>query len=101
MKLMFVGCALHGARCVGGDLKKGELDIIRCKDANAIEPARAVVRALEFHPQGEILLAAGLDKTVVRCLLLVCMVVLIGWYWAGSFLPNRRQKKCESRKSFS
>uniref|UniRef100_A0A7S2GVY7 Anaphase-promoting complex subunit 4 WD40 domain-containing protein n=1 Tax=Octactis speculum TaxID=3111310 RepID=A0A7S2GVY7_9STRA len=42
----------------------GELDVIRCKDANASAPARASVQALEFHPDGALLLAGGLDKTV-------------------------------------
>ena len=37
---------------------------IRCKDANAMEPCRAAVQALAFHPAGELLLTAGLDKTV-------------------------------------
>jgi len=49
-----------------GPLHPGELDIIRCKDANAVEPSRGVVRSVAFHPRGEILLTAGMDKTV-RC----------------------------------
>eukprot|EP00613_Pedinella_sp_CCMP2098_P072880 CAMPEP_0171925820 /NCGR_PEP_ID=MMETSP0993-20121228/24365_1 /TAXON_ID=483369 /ORGANISM="non described non described, Strain CCMP2098" /LENGTH=464 /DNA_ID=CAMNT_0012564519 /DNA_START=99 /DNA_END=1490 /DNA_ORIENTATION=- len=51
-----------GAR--GGPLGSGELDIIRCKDANAVEPSRSVVRSVAFHPKGELLLTAGMDKTL-------------------------------------
>eukprot|EP00613_Pedinella_sp_CCMP2098_P058118 CAMPEP_0171873120 /NCGR_PEP_ID=MMETSP0992-20121227/34207_1 /TAXON_ID=483369 /ORGANISM="non described non described, Strain CCMP2098" /LENGTH=292 /DNA_ID=CAMNT_0012497709 /DNA_START=102 /DNA_END=977 /DNA_ORIENTATION=- len=51
-----------GAR--GGLLGSGELDIIRCKDANAVEPSRSVVRSVAFHPKGELLLTAGMDKTL-------------------------------------
>lgn len=36
----------------------------RCKDANQHEPAKAVVRAVSFHPTGELLLAGGFDKTL-------------------------------------
>lgn len=45
-------------------IRKGTLDVLRCKDANAAEQAQAVVRACAFHPRGELLLAAGLDKRV-------------------------------------
>jgi WD40 repeat protein len=50
----------------GGPKKvpQGELNILRCKDANAVENSRAAVRVVSFHPKGEILMTAGLDKTV-------------------------------------
>ena len=47
-----------------GPLPAGELDVLRCKDANAAGPSRAVVRSCSFHPAGELLLTAGLDKTL-------------------------------------
>lgn len=47
-----------------GRIAKGELDILRCKDANAMENSRASVRVVSFHPKGELLMTAGLDKTV-------------------------------------
>ena len=53
-----------GGKGKGGALQPGELDILRCKDANAAEPSRGVVRSVKFHPRGEILLTAGMDKTV-------------------------------------
>ncbi|CAN0421830.1 unnamed protein product, partial [Laminaria digitata] len=36
----------------------------RCKDANQHDPAKAVVRAVSFHPAGELLLTGGFDKTL-------------------------------------
>ncbi|CAN0171064.1 unnamed protein product, partial [Discosporangium mesarthrocarpum] len=36
----------------------------RCKDANQHEPSKAVVRAVSFHSDGELLLAGGFDKTL-------------------------------------
>jgi len=47
-----------------GPLPAGELDVLRCKDANAAGPSRAVVRSCSFHPAGELLLTAGLDKSL-------------------------------------
>jgi U3 small nucleolar RNA-associated protein 18 len=47
-----------------GPLPAGELDVLRCKDANAAGPSRAVVRSCAFHPRGELLLTAGLDKSL-------------------------------------
>ncbi len=31
-------------------------------DANQAEPSSAVVRSVEFHPNGQLLLTAGMDK---------------------------------------
>ncbi|CAM9257503.1 unnamed protein product [Pylaiella littoralis] len=48
----------------GGVLEPGYLNIVRCKDANQHDPAKAAVRAVSFHPTGELLLAGGFDKTL-------------------------------------
>jgi U3 small nucleolar RNA-associated protein 18 len=32
------------------------------QDANQHDPCHAVVRSVEFHPNGQLLLTAGLDK---------------------------------------
>eukprot|EP00903_Cladosiphon_okamuranus_P020562 g18874.t1 len=54
--------ALKGGR--GGVLEPGYLNIVRCKDANQHDPAKAAVRAVSFHPTGELLLSGGFDKTL-------------------------------------
>lgn len=48
----------------GGPLPPDQIDIVRLKDANIQARSQAVVRALQFHRSGELLLTAGLDKTV-------------------------------------
>jgi WD40 repeat protein len=49
-------------------LPPNRLDIIRCPDANLVDPNKAVVRAVSFHPGSDpdrpLLLTAGLDKTL-------------------------------------
>lgn len=47
----------------------------RCKDANQHDPAKATVRAVSFHPTGELLLAGGFDKTL-RLFQVQCGAVL-------------------------
>ena len=49
-------------------LPPNRLDIIRCPDANLVDPNKAVVRAVNFHPGSDpdrpLMLTAGLDKTL-------------------------------------
>jgi hypothetical protein len=49
-------------------LLPSRLDIIRCPDANLVDPNKAVVRVVNFHPGSDpdrpLLLTAGLDKTL-------------------------------------
>ena len=40
------------------------LEVSRVKDANQSDPCQAVVRSLEFHPSGQLLLTASLDKRI-------------------------------------
>ncbi|CEG41372.1 u3 small nucleolar rna-associated protein 18 [Plasmopara halstedii] len=47
----------------GEMLPQGSLDVIRMKDANQHAPSNAVIQSVQFHPNGQILLTAGLDKT--------------------------------------
>ncbi|KAF4325490.1 hypothetical protein BBO99_00000334 [Phytophthora kernoviae] len=48
-----------------GDLvPQGSLDIVRMKDANQHAPSNAVIQSVQFHPNGQLLLTAGLDKTL-------------------------------------
>ncbi len=46
----------------GALLPAGLLETTRMRDANIAEPSRAVVRSVEFHPDGQVLMTAGLDK---------------------------------------
>ncbi len=43
-------------------LPSGRLETTRLKDANQEEPSEAVVRSVEFHPSGQLLMAASLDR---------------------------------------
>lgn len=43
-------------------LPSGRLEATRLKDANQEEPSEAVVRSVEFHPGGQLLMAASLDR---------------------------------------
>ncbi|TYZ63226.1 hypothetical protein PybrP1_002029 [[Pythium] brassicae (nom. inval.)] len=48
----------------GDVLQQGSIDICRMKDANQHGPSNAVVQSVQFHPNGQLLLTAGLDKTL-------------------------------------
>jgi U3 small nucleolar RNA-associated protein 18 len=43
-------------------LPPGSLEATRLKDANVAEPSKAVVQSLGWHPGGQLMLTAGLDK---------------------------------------
>lgn len=45
-----------------GRLPQGTLEVTRVKDANIVEPSEAVVRSVEFHKNGQLLMTAGFDK---------------------------------------
>ena len=47
-----------------GRLPPGSLETSRMKDANQHDPHDSVVRSVEFHPGGQLLMTAGLDKRV-------------------------------------
>ncbi|RMZ57213.1 hypothetical protein APUTEX25_004047 [Auxenochlorella protothecoides] len=46
----------------GRALPAGQLEASRMRDANAADPAQGVLRALQYHPNGQLLLTASLDK---------------------------------------
>ncbi len=73
------------------------LNIVRCPDANLVDPNKAVVRCIDFHPGSEpdqpLMLTAGLDKTLrffqvgeeksekihgihCKCILLYCLAIV-------------------------
>lgn len=45
-------------------LPQGSLEITRMKDANQHAPSGAAIQSVQFHPNGQLLLTAGLDKTM-------------------------------------
>jgi U3 small nucleolar RNA-associated protein 18 len=45
-------------------LPPGSIETARMKDANQHAPHEAVVQSVEFHPSGQLLMTAGLDKRV-------------------------------------
>lgn len=49
-------------------LKPGRIELVRCPDANQMDPSRSVVQAVQFHrgsdPDRPLLLTAGLDKSL-------------------------------------
>lgn len=45
-------------------LPQGKVEATRLRDANASEPSSAVIRSVQFHSNGSLLLTAGLDKTL-------------------------------------
>lgn len=56
---------LSGAGALLGKNKQlagGLIETTRLKDANQQEPSKSVVQSVEFHPAGQLLLTAGLDK---------------------------------------
>ena len=53
-----------GVSSAGRVLPQGKVEATRMQDANASEPSDAVIRSVQFHPNGSLLLTAGLDKAV-------------------------------------
>lgn len=45
-------------------LLQGQLELSRMKDANQEAPSNASIQSVQFHPNGQLLLTAGLDKTL-------------------------------------
>lgn len=53
-----------GIASSGRVLPQGTLEATRVRDANAAEPSNAVIRSVQFHANGSLLLTAGLDKSL-------------------------------------
>jgi U3 small nucleolar RNA-associated protein 18 len=56
--LLRAGGLLAGSRT----LPPGRIEMTRLKDGNYEEPNQSVVRSVEFHPNGQLMMTAGLDK---------------------------------------
>ncbi|KAG1711779.1 hypothetical protein DVH05_009022 [Phytophthora capsici] len=48
----------------GDLLPQGTLEVARMKDANQHAPSNAVIQSVQFHSNGQLMLTAGLDKTL-------------------------------------
>lgn len=53
---------LPGGAAAGSLLAAGSIEMSRLRDANGSSPCDAVVQALQFHPNGQLMLTAGFDK---------------------------------------
>lgn len=54
--------AAGGALAKPYRLPAGTIEVTPLTDANKAEPSGAVVQSVDFHPNGQLLLTAGLDK---------------------------------------
>lgn len=48
----------------GGRIARGLLKVRRVKDANIADPSKAVVQSVQWHPNGSVVMTAGMDKKV-------------------------------------
>jgi U3 small nucleolar RNA-associated protein 18 len=56
------GLLLQGGAAAGGLLAPGSIEMSRLRDGNGSSPSDAVIQALQFHPNGQLMLTAGFDK---------------------------------------
>lgn len=69
------GLLLGGGAAAGGLLAPGLIEMSRLRDANGSSPSQAVVQALQFHPNGQLMLTAGFDKRLKLFQVRDCMCV--------------------------
>ncbi|GAB5356116.1 hypothetical protein AAMO2058_000263400 [Amorphochlora amoebiformis] len=82
-----------------------EIKVVRAKDANMTERSQGVVRSVRFHPNGQVIMTAGLDKTLrlfnidgLRNPKLLS-VTLDGFpIYSSDFTADGRQVVCTSRR---
>jgi len=53
---------MPGGAARGEPLPSTTIDLLRLKDANLADPAQSIVSSVRFHPAGQLMLTAGLDK---------------------------------------
>lgn len=61
-KLLRTAGGLLASKGRGGLLGAGAIEVSRLRDANTAAPSDAVVKALQWHPNGQLLMTAGMDK---------------------------------------
>eukprot|EP01006_Ploeotia_vitrea_P052490 TRINITY_DN67692_c3_g1_i7.p1 TRINITY_DN67692_c3_g1~~TRINITY_DN67692_c3_g1_i7.p1 ORF type:complete len:566 (-),score=293.74 TRINITY_DN67692_c3_g1_i7:138-1763(-) len=83
------------------------IDMTRMKDGNAEDPTAAVVQSVRFHPNGQLLMAAGMDKTLrffqcdgvrnpkVQSIFLPDLPIL-----SASFTPDGREVIASGRRKY-
>eukprot|EP00471_Norrisiella_sphaerica_P005972 CAMPEP_0184487928 /NCGR_PEP_ID=MMETSP0113_2-20130426/10420_1 /TAXON_ID=91329 /ORGANISM="Norrisiella sphaerica, Strain BC52" /LENGTH=514 /DNA_ID=CAMNT_0026870365 /DNA_START=245 /DNA_END=1789 /DNA_ORIENTATION=- len=62
--MLVSGIAGNPRKLSSSALSAKEINVTRMKDANIEAPSEAVVRSTRFHPNGQVLMTAGFDKTV-------------------------------------
>lgn len=62
--LRSAGPLLGLSRGAGRKLPPGTIELSRLKDANQHEPNESVVRSVAWHPAGQLLMTAGMDKKI-------------------------------------
>lgn len=55
---------MPGGAARGEPLPSTTIDLLRLKDANLADPSQSIVSSVRFHPAGQLMLTAGLDKMV-------------------------------------
>lgn len=75
---------LPGSAAAGSLLAPGSIEMSRLRDANGSSPCDAVVQALQFHPNGQLMLTAGFDKR-----LKLFQVGKRGWWGCGDVATLR------------
>lgn len=83
------GLLLQGGAAAGGLLAPGSIEMSRLRDANGSSPSDAVVQALQFHPNGQLMLTGSFDKRLK--LFQVCRTgpwVHAGCWFSGGWLQR-------------
>ncbi len=61
---LLTGTTSLGATASSGRLQPSSLHVTRMKDANMSDPSQSVVQTLSYHPNGQLLMTGGMDKTI-------------------------------------
>jgi U3 small nucleolar RNA-associated protein 18 len=61
-KLLRTAGGLLASKGRGGLLGAGAVEVSRLRDANTAAPSDAVVKALQWHPNGQLVMTGGMDK---------------------------------------
>lgn len=78
------GLLLSGAAGAGhgGVIAAGAIELSRLRDANGASASDAVVQALQFHPNGQLMLTAGFDKRLKLFQVRPWQACSSAWHWS-------------------